>query len=163
MDVRLHNMEPGIALLLSIRPEFAEQIFAGTKTVELRRIRPRVKEGDIVVVYASGDTKALFGAFRVAGVVEDSPKIIWRRYGQVTGISKREFDEYFGGTASGFAIEVSHSWRLPVPIALPTLRKNRPGFRPPQGYHYLDVATLKNIGGEALLTGGSALIQRSYR
>jgi predicted transcriptional regulator len=41
-------------LLLSIRPEYANKIFDRTKTVELRRVRPRLlNEGDRVVVYVS--------------------------------------------------------------------------------------------------------------
>ena len=33
-------------LLLSIRPEFVEKIFAGEKRVELRRRRPRLQSGE---------------------------------------------------------------------------------------------------------------------
>ena len=33
-------------LLLSIHPEYAARIFDGKKTVELRKIRPRMEHGD---------------------------------------------------------------------------------------------------------------------
>src|SRR5438552_3893096 len=42
---------PKSALLLSIRPKHAEKIFDGIKTVELRRIRPRLQRGDLVLVF----------------------------------------------------------------------------------------------------------------
>ncbi len=136
------------ALFLSIRPQFAEQIFAGTKTVELRRVRPRIDTGDLVIVYASGDTQALLGAFQVAKVVAASPCTIWKRFRTTTGLTKKEFDTYFSGRLTAYAIEVAHAWRLPVPICLPMLRKKRQGFRPPQSYHYLDAAAVLMIGRE---------------
>jgi len=71
-------MATGTALLISIRPKYATQIFAGTKKVELRRIRPRVRLGDLVIVYESGARKSLIGAFQVAGMKELSPKGIWK-------------------------------------------------------------------------------------
>lgn len=139
------------ALFLSIRPQFAEQIFAGTKTVELRRVRPRIDTGDLVIVYASGSTKALLGAFQVARVVTASPNTIWKEFRNTTGLTREEFDEYFMGRLTAYAIEVAHAWRLPVPVCLPILRKKKNGFRPPQSYHYLDTAAVLMIGGRAIL------------
>ncbi|KHD05821.1 hypothetical protein PN36_04880 [Candidatus Thiomargarita nelsonii] len=38
-------------VLLSIRPKYAEKIFEHTKTVELRRVRPKhLKNGDLVFI-----------------------------------------------------------------------------------------------------------------
>lgn len=144
-------MESGTALLVSIRPRFVEQIFAGTKTVELRRIRPRVKAGDLVIVYASGTQKALVGAFQIADVKAVAPSTIWRRFGSKTGLTKTEFDSYFTGLETGFAIEVARTWKLAAPVHLATLRRQRGGFHAPQGYRYLDLGEVLSMGGEALL------------
>jgi len=146
-------MKTGKALLVSIRPRFAQQIFAGTKTVELRRIRPRVQAGDLVVVYASGEQKALVGAFQIAKVYAASPNSIWRRFGTKTGITKAELDIYYSGLETGFAIEVERTWRLPAPVDLAALRRQRGGFHAPQSYRYLDLGEVLKLGGEALLGG----------
>jgi len=146
-------MKSNTALLLSIRPRFVEQIFAGTKTVELRRVRPRVKSGDLVIVYASGSRKALVGAFQVADVIAASPASLWRNFGTETGMGKKEFDEYFNGVNTGFAIEVAHTWQLPAPVQLATLRRQRGGFHAPQSYRYLDLGEVFSLGGDALLGG----------
>ena len=146
-------MESGAALLVSIRPRFVEQIFAGTKTVELRRLRPRVQAGDLVVVYASGTQKALVGAFQIANVLAVSPTSIWRRFGAKTGLTKAEFDSYFTGLDTGFAIEVARTWQLAAPVHLATLRRQRGGFHAPQSYRYLDLGEVLSLGGEALLGG----------
>lgn len=139
------------ALLLSIRPGFADQIFDGSKTIELRRVRPRVIAGDLVIVYASGHTKALIGAFQVGEMVAKAPSTVWRRFGSATGLTKAAFDEYYSGADTAFGITVAHTWKLPTPLRLPALRKLRVGFRPPQGYQYLAFAEVLELGGAALV------------
>ncbi len=52
-------------LLLSMQPEYAKKIFNGEKTVELRRVRPKLIAGDLVLVCASCPQKALLGLFVV--------------------------------------------------------------------------------------------------
>ena len=138
------------ALLLSIRPRFADSIFTGTKTVELRRVKPRLEAGDLVVVYASGATKGIVGAFEVAGVTAATPGSLWRRYNGGSGLSKGEFDAYFVGASVGYAVQVGKYWRLAEPIPLKTLRKRHAGFRPPQSYHYWSLSDLLLVGGDAL-------------
>jgi predicted transcriptional regulator len=137
------------ALLLSIRPHFVDLIFAGTKTVELRRVKPRVKAGDLVVVYASGATKGMVGAFEVAGVAAAAPSSIWRKFNGGSGLTKRGFDTYFAGASVGYAIRIGKRWKIQEPVPLNTLRKRRAGFRPPQSYHYWKLDELLQISGEA--------------
>jgi predicted transcriptional regulator len=128
---------PNNALLISIRPRFAEMIFTGTKTVELRRVRPRIGKDDMVFVYVSSPVMALEGAFEVDEIVSGSPNSIWRRFGSVTGLSKQEFDAYFEGKKTGFAIKIRRYWRLASPVSLANLKTQRIGFHPPQGYQYI--------------------------
>lgn len=137
------------ALLLSIRPHFVDLIFAGRKTVELRRVKPRVKAGDLVVVYASGATKGMVGAFEVAGVTAAAPSSIWRKFNGGSGLTKRGFDSYFSGASVGYAIRIGKRWKIQEPVPLNTLRKRRAGFRPPQSYHYWKLDELLQISGEA--------------
>ena len=143
-------MKNGNALLLSIRPQFVKQIFEGTKIVELRRVRPRVGAGDLVIVYASGSEKALVGAFQVAGVVKSTPGSIWRRFGAGTGLKKTEFESYYFGIETAYAIEISYTWQLQKPVKLADLRRQPGGFHPPQSYRYLKLGEVLNLGGNAL-------------
>ena len=138
------------ALLLSIRTHFVDLIFAGTKTVELRRVKPRVQAGDLVVVYASGATKGMVGAFEVEGVTAAAPNSIWRKYNGGSGLTKQSFDRYFADVSVGYAIRIGKCWRIHEPVPLKTLRKRRAGFRPPQSYHYWNLDELLQISGESL-------------
>jgi predicted transcriptional regulator len=138
---------PKHALLISVRPRLAGMIFAGSKTVELRRIRPRVGKGDLVFVYVSSPIKALAGAFEVGDVVSDTPRSIWRRFNGGAGLSKREFDDYYEGTQKAFAIIIHQQWKLPIPVRLAKLRQRKDGFHPPQCYHYICRQALSRMAG----------------
>ena len=62
--------------LLSIRPEYVQQIIEGTKKVEFRKkvFSNTVKK---VVVYSSYPQKRIVGYFRVTNIIIDTPLDIW--------------------------------------------------------------------------------------
>lgn len=122
-------------------------IFVGTKTVELRRVKPRLEEGDLVFVYVSSPVMALEGAFEVRGVVSGTPDDLWRKFNGGSGLLKSEFDAYFAGKDTAFAILIQRVWRLPSPVRLAKLRKERNGFHPPQSYHYICKQAFTRIAG----------------
>ena len=129
-------------LLISLRPRFVTAIFSGTKTVEFRRTRPRVDAGDWVAIYESKTTKGIVGAVQVSSVTEATPSAIWKKFKQVGGITKKEFDEYYAGTDTAYAISIKKHRKLSAPISLQMLRQRCTGFHPPQCYHYRDIDQL---------------------
>jgi predicted transcriptional regulator len=126
------------ALLLSVRPRFARLLLDGSKTVELRRVRPGVAEGSLVLIYASSPTRTLVGTARVAGVQAASTERIWQQYGPETGVTRGEYDEYFTGVDTAVAISLVDVHPLELPRPLHDLRRRLEGFRPPQSFRYLD-------------------------
>lgn len=124
-------------LLLSIRRQHAGAIFDGMKKYELRRLRPRVRQGDLVVVYVPQPEAQIVGQFRVRRVLEASPGQLWNRIGSSTGVNRECFDSYFEGALRAFAIGVEAPERYTFAVPLARLREVVPSFRPPQSYHYL--------------------------
>lgn len=132
-------MQPREALFLSVRPAFAERLLGGTKTVELRRVRPDVQEGQLVLLYASSPTKALIGSAIVESVSTGSPGEIWVEFEKLAGVSGDEFGRYFAGAATAVAIRVREIKRLKVPIPLAEIRRRWPWLRPPQSFRFVQV------------------------
>src|SRR5215204_963173 len=95
------------ALFVSLKPRFAEMILAGEKTVELRRVRPAVSPGALVVLYASSPVKEVVGTGRVAAIEASSPSALWNSHGPLSGLSRREFRGYFAGVGEGVAISLA--------------------------------------------------------
>lgn len=124
-------------LVLSIREPHAQNILQGTKTVELRRMRPRLEEGDIVLIYAPRPIMALVGGFVVKRVIETQPEKLWRLVGRVSGLTRSQFIQYYSGASMGFGICIDQAWRLGKPVSLATLKRSWSHFSPPQGFRYL--------------------------
>jgi predicted transcriptional regulator len=135
---------PGNILLLSIKPEYANKIFSGKKTIELRRMRTRLNRGDLVLVYVSSPIKALVGSFEVEGIsqieIENLPKDlnkVWKQVKDQAKISYKEFKKYYKGASVVVGIYLTNVKNYAVPIELEQLRQKIPKFHPPQSYRYL--------------------------
>ncbi len=125
------------ALLLSLRPMYAEMILAGRKSVELRRIRPRAEAGTLVVVYASSPVRHVLGTCRVIDITEAAPTAIWNLHGPQTGIGRATFRDYFHGVDRGVAISVGAPHRLASPVSLDEMRDLSVTLEPPQSFRYI--------------------------
>ena len=136
------------ALLISVRPEYAERIFAGVKTVELRRTRPRLLRGDLVLIYVTSPVKALAGACEVVEVIQGTPEALWEIVQDQAGISVEEFRNYYAGATVGFGIYLKNVYRFPDPLHLEQLRTEWPRFHPPQSYRYLSPEQVNFVGVE---------------
>ncbi len=127
----------GRVALMSIQPEFAAQILAGTKHVEFRK-RRLADDVTHVVVYASAPVSAVVGAFRVTGQDTSPPRDLWDRFAEVAGICRTRYSQYFDGHDLATGILVSGVRLTDVPVPLRDIGLDRP----PQSFQYLlpDVA-----------------------
>lgn len=122
------------SVLLSIRPEFVEKIFAGLKRYEFRRVIFKSKNVSKVVVYASHPVQRVVGEFEVGGILALDRRQLWRQTRQFAGIAKAYFDDYFADKETAYAIRIKSARRYPNPIKLDSLF---PSARPPQSFMYL--------------------------
>lgn len=132
-------------LLLSLRPVYAELVFNGLKTAELRRkISNQVKNRD-VYVYVSSPVMELRGGFRVGEVWSGSPQNIWEMVSTNAGVDRKTFDDYYEGTKIAYALEIKEVWEYEKGLSLESLRNKFEGFVVPQSYRYLTNQELKSI------------------
>lgn len=129
-------------ILLSIRPRYAELIFSGQKTVELRRVLPNVNVGDLVVVYISSPIKQVGGTFEISSVISEPLDDLWQKVELCAGISYFEFQEYFSGVDHGFGLAIKNPKKIHTPISLSELQLQWNGFFPPQSFRYLTSSEL---------------------
>lgn len=132
-------------LLISVKPEYSEKIFSGEKRIELRKIRPNIKSGDIVVIYESSPTMALRGTVIVNQVVFDAPNIIWKSYRDIAGISKEKYETYYENHTVAYGITFNHVTEYKDLLSLQSLRRLWDGFSPPQSYRYLSCEDIEKI------------------
>jgi predicted transcriptional regulator len=119
-------------ILISLEARHAESILQGIKSVELRRRTMKVRAGATVWIYAKLPVASIVGCASVAAVCIHAPSTLWRKFGGTSGISRREFFDYFEGIGKGTALELTNCRRLHSSISLQSLRRLSAGFQPPQ-------------------------------
>jgi Uncharacterized conserved protein len=123
------------AFLMSIKPKFGEEILAGVKRYELRRLAgPLVEPGDVVFLYFTRPVAAVAGYF-TAGVVflapvENLPRLL-AELGDV-GVGEEDM-KYAEGARLVMLIQVKDPVRCARPV-----RPGEAGLRPPPSYRRVD-------------------------
>lgn len=123
-------------LFISVKPEFANKIIAKEKCIELRKIKPHVKPGDYVIIYASSPVKCVVGFGQIKQIIEMSPIEMWTQHSINLGIDKMRFDEYYTNKLKAIGIEIE-TIKSVSPISLKSIRTIDPNFQPPQVYRYV--------------------------
>lgn len=134
-----HNT--GRVALLSIKPDYAEAIFAGRKTVEFRRSR-LAPDVDAAIVYATQPTGRVIGWFRITGITESTPDGLWRRFRRNGAIRRRDYFAYFAGADRAYAIEIADATPVDEPLLLDSLSA---GLRAPQSFQYLTAPVAASV------------------
>jgi len=120
-------------VILSIKPEFAEKIFNGSKKFEFRRRIYKNKQIKTVVVYASSPISMVIGEFEIEDVIHDELNSLWQTTSEHSGISRDYYFDYFKGTEMGFAIAVKKAELYEEPVCI----KETFGIKPPQSFAYV--------------------------
>lgn len=132
----------GKAIVLSIKPKYAELILSGSKTVEFRRVWA-AESVDTIAIYASAPIQKLLGVVQVSDVVRAKPATLWgycsKRGG---GLSKAELSAYMNGKDAGFAVLLNDAKRFSQGIDPYKVIKD---FSPPQSFRYMTAAEIRKL------------------
>ena len=123
-------------LLMSLKPNYADLIFAGQKTAELRRRALTEMNGCDVFVYVTRPAMMLRGGFRVGAVWCDTPDQIWEMVSDRAKVDKADFDTYYEGRSIAYALEITDVWEYANPVGLAALRSRFKNFVVPQSWRY---------------------------
>lgn len=121
-------------VLLSIKPEFVQQIIEGKKKFEYRK-RIFKKEIESVIIYSTMPEGMIIGEFKIEKIINASPSEIWNQTCNYSGITEDFFFEYFSGREDGFAIKIKDFFKYKEPIDPKELSTK---FFAPQSYKYID-------------------------
>lgn len=118
---------------MSIKPEFANLIFDGTKKFEFRKSVFKKTEIKTIVVYASSPLQKVIGEFEIEAIIEDELETLWKKTKQFAGIEESYFYQYFAEKESGYAIKIKKAKKYKRPLCL----KKDFKVTPPQSFLYL--------------------------
>ena len=138
-------MDTNKVVLVSIKPEFADKIFDGSKSIELRKVSPNANPGDLMVVYSTSPEMAVVGICKIQKVIKSSPKEIWEMHSEVLGIDEIRFNDYYSESTIAVGIVIENAKRLKTKIPLSIIKKRFPKFAPPQTFKYFSREFISKI------------------
>ena len=115
-------------VLLSIKPEYTDKIFDGTKRYEYRRVIFKRKEIKMVVIYATAPVQKIIGEFEIGFIIKETISALWYLTRDLSGMSKEQFFKYFANKEYGYAISIKEAMKYHTPLSIKT--------RPPQSFKY---------------------------
>lgn len=118
--------------LFSIRPEYVEQIFNGTKRFEYRK-QPNRTPINKILIYETSPIMKIVGEAEVEEVLVDTPEVIWEKTKEYSGISKKFYDQYFRRRHTAVAYQLKNVIKYEVPKELSDFRIKKA----PQSFCYL--------------------------
>lgn len=123
------------AILISIKPKWAERIYNGTKTLELRKRMPKIPVGTVCLIYESYPVHMVTGYFIYAGAYRfrvDDPS--WHLLA-AANIVLLAFQWYYSGRTYGYAWTIDQPTKFDKPIELSDLEVKRA----PQSYQFTNI------------------------
>lgn len=132
----------GRAVLLSIKPKYADLILAGTKRVELRRSWPSNDVG-VMVLYSSAPIQKLVGVAFIDRIEECDFESLWTLANtNGGGVTYEELKAYTKGKKTAFGVMIN---RVKVADTQVDPKEIFPSFTPPQSFMYLDPTDFSRV------------------
>lgn len=119
-------------ILLSVKPEYIDKIFDGSKTFEYRRKLPQ-KTISSIVLYATDPVQRIVGEVEVIGTISASPTALWEQTKHNAGISRAKYRDYFHKCKNANAFVLGEVTKYQSPKALSDYDINSA----PQSFQYL--------------------------
>ena len=116
-------------VLMSIKPNYADAILAGTKRWEFRRKSIRKMFYRSVLIYATAPVSKVVGQMYFEIEVCGNLNRVWDIVEKEAGLTLGECVRYYGDTEMAYAGRISRA----VPLNGPTLEKIRKGCHPDLG------------------------------
>jgi predicted transcriptional regulator len=119
-------------VVLSIKPEFANKIFDGTKKFEFRKAIFKNQNIKTILVYSSSPVQKVIGEFQVGRIFNDDLAALWELTKEHSGITEDYFYKYFAEREKGFAIQIKSKTKYTNPKCL----RADYNLHPPQSFTY---------------------------
>lgn len=104
-------------IMISIKPQYVEQILLGNKKYEYRKSRCH-QEVSSMIIYSTFPVKKVVAEVEIKGIFVDSPCNIWESTKQGAGIEKKQFDSYFYNSVYAVAYRLGKIKRFNPPRSL---------------------------------------------
>jgi predicted transcriptional regulator len=122
-------------VLLSIKPKYVKEILSGAKQYEFRKQIFKNESAKTVYIYSTSPQKKIVARFQIGKIIKEHPDYLWEQYCDVSGLSEKEFFEYFSDRDTGYAIRIEELETFAEPVD-PHMMFDK--FVAPQSFRYVN-------------------------
>ena len=121
-------------ILISIKPEYVNEILAGRKKYEYRKVKAKKDNINKMIIYATYPIKKVVAEIEILNILEDTPDLIWKLTKEYSGISKSLYDKYYENCDIAIAYQLGKIKKYDKPKNLSELGV----LHSPQSFIYID-------------------------
>ena len=121
-------------ILISIKPEYVNEILSGRKKYEYRKVKAKKDNVDKMIIYATAPIMKVVAEIEILKILEDSPDLIWENTKEYSGINKSFYDKYYENRNIAIAYQLGKVEKYNIPKELSDLGISYS----PQSFIYID-------------------------
>ncbi len=121
-------------ILMSINPEYVDEILSGRKKYEYRKIKAKRNNIDKMIIYSTYPIMKVVAEVVIKNIIEETPDALWEMTKHKSGITKEFYNSYYKDRKTAIAYELGEIKKYDIPKSL-----NEIGIDyVPQSFVYLD-------------------------
>lgn len=121
-------------ILISIKPEYVNEILSGRKKYEYRKVKAKKDNVDKMIIYATAPIMKVVAEVEILKILEDTPYLIWENTKEYSGINKSFYDKYYENRNIAIAYQLGKIEKYDEPKELSDLGISYS----PQSFIYID-------------------------
>ena len=121
-------------ILMPINPEYVDEILAGRKKYEYRKIKAKRNNVDKMIIYSTSPIMKVVAEVDIKEILEEDPEKLWEMTKNESGISKDFYNKYYKNRDKAIAYKLGTIKIYDKPKNLDDIGINYV----PQSFVYLD-------------------------
>lgn len=121
-------------ILMPINPQYVDEILAGRKKYEYRKIKAKRKNVDKMIIYSTSPIMKVVAEVDVKEILEETPEKLWEITKSESGITKSFYNKYYKNKDTAIAYKLGEIKIYNEPKELNDIGINYV----PQSFIYLD-------------------------
>lgn len=121
-------------ILMPINPKYVNEILTGRKKYEYRKIKPKRKNIDKMIIYSTVPVMKVVAEVEVKGILEEEKEKLWSMTKNESGITKDFYNKYYKNKNIAIAYKLGNVKIYDNPKKLDDIGINYV----PQSFIYLD-------------------------
>lgn len=94
------------SILMPIKPEYVDEILAGRKKYEYRKIKAKRGNIDKMIIYSTSPIMKVVAEVDIKGILEEEPEKLWEMTKKYSGITKDFYIKYYKNSNKAIAYKL---------------------------------------------------------